>query len=94
MIGNPTPWWGRAKCVGQDTEDFFFPESTTRKKWPDETEKARDLCFGCPVVSECLTDALSQGPERQHGVAGATTAGERARLFVVTGKTVRRRAAA
>ena len=94
MIGNPSPWWFDALCKGEDTEEFFYPESTVKKKQLHDIEKARALCFGCPVVSECLTDALSQGPERQHGVAGATTAGERARLFVVTGKTVRRRAAA
>ena len=92
MIGNPTPWWSLAKCKGQDTDDFFFIESRAKRDQPRDIARARALCDGCPVIAECLTDALSQGVERQQGVAVATTANERLRLFAVVRKTSKRAA--
>jgi WhiB family transcriptional regulator, redox-sensing transcriptional regulator len=44
-------WQGSAACAGMNPE-IFFP--TGRR----DSEKARRICKGCPVISECLAAAL------------------------------------
>ncbi|WP_406467071.1 WhiB family transcriptional regulator [Streptomyces sp. NBC_01594] len=60
-----------AACVGEDP-DLFHPKNT------DEAEAAKRICRGCPVVRECLVQALRIGDE--YAVLGATTPRERAAL--------------
>ena len=50
-------WWDRAACVGADAE-LFFPlgDGPATKHTLNE---AKAVCNGCPVVSECLTWAMS-----------------------------------
>lgn len=43
-----------------------------------EVAKARELCTGCPVRRDCLTDALRRG--ESWGVWGGFTAAERKRM--------------
>ncbi|SDR72764.1 WhiB family transcriptional regulator, redox-sensing transcriptional regulator [Friedmanniella luteola] len=63
-------WTMRAKCRGQ--EDDLFPEAAEQKR-------ARLICGGCPVRSECLAEALDNRIE--WGVWGGMTERERRQLL-------------
>jgi WhiB family redox-sensing transcriptional regulator len=63
-------WTLLAKCRGM--EDALFPEASDQKK-------ARLLCSGCPVQSECLAEALDNRIE--WGVWGGMTERERRLLL-------------
>lgn len=63
-------WTLRAKCRGM--EDALFPEGKDQKR-------ARTVCNGCPVRSECLAEALDNRIE--WGVWGGMTERERRQLL-------------
>jgi len=63
-------WTMRAKCRGM--EDGLFPEAADQKR-------ARSICGGCPVRSECLAEALDNRIE--WGVWGGMTERERRQLL-------------
>lgn len=63
-------WTIKAKCRGM--EDALFPEAADQKR-------ARLLCSGCPVQSECLAEALDNRIE--WGVWGGMTERERRLLL-------------
>ena len=64
-------WWHAAACLGADTGMFFaHPE-----KAPDLTAEAKAYCARCPVLDECLRDALKTGDT--DGVRGGMTGPER-----------------
>ncbi|MFD9465579.1 WhiB family transcriptional regulator [Streptomyces sp. NPDC060027] len=60
-----------AACAEQNPE-LFFPKNA------DGEAFAKQICRGCPVVRECLMQALRLGDE--YAVLGATTPAERAAL--------------
>ncbi|MFD4144412.1 WhiB family transcriptional regulator [Streptomyces sp. NPDC058572] len=60
-----------AACADENP-DLFHPKNA------DEAEAAKQVCRGCPVLSECLVQALRIGDE--YAVLGATTPRERAAL--------------
>ena len=60
----------RAKCRGH--EDDLFPEAAEQKR-------ARLICGGCPVRSQCLAEALDNRIE--WGVWGGMTERERRALL-------------
>lgn len=64
-------WREHAACVGADP-DLFFPGQG------ESTFPARDICLGCPVRTQCLTEALSVGD--QFGVWGGLNVTERRNL--------------
>jgi WhiB family redox-sensing transcriptional regulator len=59
-----TDWTARAACKGTD---------------PDEQNRAKLICRGCPVRTECLADALDNRIE--FGVWGGMTERERRALL-------------
>jgi WhiB family transcriptional regulator, redox-sensing transcriptional regulator len=63
-------WTLRARCRGM--EDALFPEAAEQKR-------ARAVCSGCPVRSECLAEALDNRIE--WGVWGGMTERERRSLL-------------
>lgn len=63
-------WTLLAKCRG--LEDALFPEGA-------EQRRARTICAGCPVRSECLAEALDNRIE--WGVWGGMTERERRQLL-------------
>lgn len=64
-------WRARATCVGMDP-DLWFNEFT----WAAATR----VCFGCPVQTECLNDALTDPPAVDHGVRGGVSRVGRSRI--------------
>lgn len=47
-------WWNRAKCHGENPDDYDL--GLTRA--PNKDYAARKLCEGCPVIAECAADVL------------------------------------
>lgn len=61
-------WRDDAACKGMDT-NVFFPEQHD----PAAQSKAREICLGCPVRAECLSDGLFD----KHAIVGGTSDRER-----------------
>jgi WhiB family redox-sensing transcriptional regulator len=64
-------WASYAVCAQQDPETLFVQGS--------EQNRAKQVCFGCPVRGECLADALDNRME--FGVWGGMTERERRALL-------------
>lgn len=69
-------WSTRAACVGADPDVLYSERRYHRHEHP-----AVQLCRGCPVKDECLTDALALGPFGQFYVRGGLTPVERRELL-------------
>ena len=69
-LAEASEWTLQAKC--RDMADSLFPEGKDQKR-------ARSVCMGCPVRSECLAEALDNHIE--WGVWGGMTERERRRLL-------------
>ena len=63
-----------ALCTQTDP-DMFFPVSNNRPP-----KDAYAVCARCPVVNECLDEALATSRLIDHGVWGGTLPAERARI--------------
>lgn len=61
-------WWEQAACLGKGIR-YFFPETSA------DLARARDICGGCPVRTECLH--YSEQNPSPHGVWGGLTERER-----------------
>ena len=66
-----TEWAPRGKCAGTDPDALFVQGKAQRA--------AKIVCKGCPVVAECLADALDNRTE--FGVWGGMTERERRALL-------------
>lgn len=77
-------WRDRAACRGKGTEAFFLPKTSY------EGKKAVTLCMLCPVVAECLLDALQHETTdfSRVGIRGGLGPSERA-VLAKSVKTVR-----
>lgn len=64
-------WYADAACHDHPTE-WWFPEKGV------SSERAVEVCAGCPVRDDCLSYALDQGIDQ--GVWGGTGPKTRARL--------------
>jgi WhiB family redox-sensing transcriptional regulator len=71
--GEPVPrraWVSKALCRSTDPDEFFVSGAAQRR--------ATVICRGCPVVAECLADALDHRME--FGVWGGLTERQRRAL--------------
>src|SRR5919108_5721256 len=66
-----TDWTARAACKGTDPDELFVQGAAQNR--------AKLICRGCPVRTECLADALDNGIE--FGVWGGMTERERRALL-------------
>src|ERR1700744_1014003 len=66
-----TDWTTRAACKGTDPDELFVQGAAQNR--------AKLICRGCPVRTECLADALDNGIE--FGVWGGRTERERRALL-------------
>ena len=64
-------WTSRAACRGSDPDALFVQGAAQNR--------AKAVCFGCPVRAECLADALDNRVE--FGVWGGMTERERRALL-------------
>jgi WhiB family transcriptional regulator, redox-sensing transcriptional regulator len=64
-------WGSRGACRGGDPDDLFVQGAAQNR--------AKTVCFGCPVRTECLADALDNRIE--FGVWGGMTERERRALL-------------
>jgi WhiB family redox-sensing transcriptional regulator len=67
----PNAWVSEALCRSTDPDEFFVRGAAQRK--------ATAICRHCPVVAECLADAL--GNQMQFGVWGGMTERQRRALL-------------
>lgn len=77
----PSPgadWRLRARCRNEDPE-IFFPAGDPPDPFDERNTEALTVCARCPVVAECLAEALVRIP---FGIAGGMTARERAELRI------------
>jgi len=78
-------WWERAACRGMDTEIFFYKDTYATR--------AKQVCRGCPVRTECLQEALKTEPaDHRHGIWGGLSSGERRTLSKKLREQARNRA--
>lgn len=66
-----TDWPSQAACRGTDPDELFAQGAAQNR--------AKTVCFGCPVRTECLADALDNRIE--FGVWGGMTERERRALL-------------
>lgn len=66
-------WQDDAACLPYDPE-LFFPIGEGKPD-RDQINKARKICRDCPVIMECLQEALLQ--TAQYGIYAGLTASER-----------------
>ncbi|MFV6049986.1 WhiB family transcriptional regulator [Streptomyces sp. NPDC056297] len=71
VAGDDEEWGERAVCRAADPEELFVEGAAQNR--------AKAVCNGCPVRTECLAYALDQRIE--HGVWGGTTDRERRALL-------------
>jgi WhiB family redox-sensing transcriptional regulator len=71
-------WQLQGSCLGCPSE-VFFPDGKRGHPLKRLEDRAKEICRDCPVLSTCRNYALT-APE-MHGVWGAMTALERARLL-------------
>ncbi|MFS0078241.1 WhiB family transcriptional regulator [Corynebacterium striatum] len=56
ILDNGLEWTECAKCKSMPPDNFdLAPERISAQR---KADKAKKLCAGCPVKSECATDAL------------------------------------
>lgn len=67
----PADWTTRAACRSSDPDDLFVQGAAQNR--------AKAVCLGCPVRTECLADALDNRIE--FGVWGGMTERERRALL-------------
>lgn len=80
--GSGSPgWYALAACANKPMHWFFgHDEDSQRPKLNiAELERARKVCFSCPVQEECLSWALEHHEE--FGVWGGTTGRDRAKWW-------------
>ncbi|SDQ34443.1 transcription factor WhiB [Actinopolyspora saharensis] len=73
MDNTSTDWQHRASCRDQDPE-LFFPVSEVGPG-AEQVQRAKAVCGSCPVRSECLAYAQSNGLD--FGIFGGLTPDER-----------------
>lgn len=69
LLDQRPAWHRRAACRTAASADFFSTGAAA-------IERARAVCSGCPVLTECRSWALAQGPDL-HGTWGGLTRADR-----------------
>ena len=76
-------WQELAACIGR-TPLFYGPPAEQPHAKIHREAQAVQVCKTCPVRAACLNEALAR--HEPHGVWGAKTEDERARIAAVTGR--------
>lgn len=84
-------WRDDAACLSHDPE--LFSPLDGQAMPPEYVRRARKICRECPVIMECLQDALRYSNTEQYGIAGGMTAPERIqRRKIITDGTMSKQA--
>lgn len=85
LLGDRPDWYDEAKCMGMETAVFFGDEEDQQEHsshrpylLPEQVREAKNVCASCPVIDECLTEALENDIE--HGIWGGLHWKERQKL--------------
>lgn len=65
-----------ALCTEVDPE-LFFPEPN-KPGYTEQVKLAKQVCFNCPIIAECLQEALTNA--HSLGIWGGTTEKERVEI--------------
>lgn len=84
----PESWRERAACLGAPLTVFFPEQGGSNRAMYDE---ARSYCDRCPVIAECMADAVRTG-DRDGFRAGATGSSRERGMRGQCGRPVGRRA--
>lgn len=81
MMGLYPAWHAKASCLQmEDTLFFGASEPDVRPPYTlGEIKQARTLCAACPVIRECLVDALRN--REQYGVWAGSTSKQRREML-------------
>ncbi|MGG7101281.1 WhiB family transcriptional regulator [Rhodococcus sp. 24CO] len=71
-------WRMLATCKSVDPAVFYSPGEERGRNRLAREQMAKQVCFRCPVIDDCLNFALETG--EPHGVWGGTTPTERLAL--------------
>jgi WhiB family redox-sensing transcriptional regulator len=72
-------WQLDAACAGLDTALFYQADNERGSSVRLRERKAKAICARCPVISNCLKEALKSN--EPYGVWGGMSADERYRLM-------------
>ncbi|HZZ96038.1 MAG TPA: WhiB family transcriptional regulator [Jatrophihabitantaceae bacterium] len=72
-------WQLDAACAGLDTALFYQADNERGSSVRLREKKAKAICARCPVITNCLKDALANN--EPFGVWGGMSADERYRLI-------------
>ena len=71
-------WQLEAACAGEDTSIFYQADNERGASVRRRELKAKAICARCPVIDDCLKNALET--HEPYGVWGGMSADERFRL--------------
>lgn len=72
-------WQLDAACAGLDTSIFYQGDNERGRSVRRRERKAKAICAQCPVIRECLRDALAN--HEPYGVWGGMSPDERFQLI-------------
>lgn len=72
-------WQLRAACKDVSTSQFFHPENERGMARADRDERAKKICYRCPVMRSCREHALRS--HEPYGVWGGLSERERQELL-------------
>jgi WhiB family redox-sensing transcriptional regulator len=72
-------WEYQAICRGLGALSFYVPDKLRGPSKLQHEERAKAICARCPVIKECLRQALDQA--ERYGIWGGMTPNERTELL-------------
>lgn len=73
------------RAICRDNPDLYFPAGYSHSYRP-QIDAAKRTCARCPLLSDCLREALadegSKDAGARNGIRGGMTPGERYRLYL------------
>ena len=72
-------WQLQGSCRGEDPSMFFHPEGERGAAREERIRKAKAVCAGCPVLTECRTHALAA--REPYGIWGGLSEEAREALY-------------
>ncbi|GAA3023749.1 WhiB family transcriptional regulator [Gordonia defluvii] len=77
-------WQRLGTCRGAASSVFFHPDGERGNARLRREQRAKELCLGCPVLTQCREHALRVG--EPYGIWGGLGEAERAMILKVHGR--------